>query len=108
MKRILMAAAVSLSLCAGSAFAKGDAKRGEDLTYTCGGCHGISQYKNSYPFYHVPRIVGQNYDYLVNALKAYRNDERKHPTMRAQAKSFSEQEIEDIAIYLSTLKKAKK
>jgi cytochrome c553 len=107
MKRILTAV-ILLSLCAGTAFAKGDAKRGKELAYTCGGCHGISQYKNAYPFYHVPRIVGQNYEYLVNALKAYRSDERKHPTMRAQAKSFSEQEIEDIAIYLSTLKKGKK
>lgn len=83
--------------------AQGDAGTGQSLAYTCTGCHGIPGYKNTYPHYHVPRIGGQNYDYLVTALTAYRNGERPHPTMRAQAESFSEQEIRDIATYLSGL-----
>ncbi|MFN3311760.1 MAG: c-type cytochrome, partial [Thermomonas sp.] len=39
-----------------------------------------------------------------NALNEYRNGNRKHPTMQAQAQSFSEQDIADIAAYLSSLK----
>ena len=82
----------------------GDAARGNQLIYTCKGCHGVEGYKNAYPNYHVPRIAGQTQTYLVAALMAYRNGERKHPTMQAQAESFSEQDIADIAAFLSSVK----
>lgn len=83
---------------------KGDPARGKGLTYTCRGCHGVTGYKNAYPSYHVPLIGGQSETYLRNALNEYRNGNRKHPTMQAQAQSFSEQDIADIAAYLSSLK----
>jgi cytochrome c553 len=83
------------------------AQRGKDLTYTCSGCHGIEKYKNAYPQYNVPKIAGQNYEYLVAALQNYKTEQRKHPTMRAQAKSFSEDDIKAIASFLSSLKGAK-
>ena len=83
----------------------GDAARGKPLTYTCQGCHGITGYKNAYPNYHVPHIGGQSAQYLTNALMEYRAGKRKHPTMQAQAQSFSEQDIADIAAYLSGIDK---
>ena len=86
---------------------KGDAAKGQMLTYTCQGCHGITGYKNAYPSYHVPRIGGQSAQYLASALNEYREGKRKHPTMQAQAQSFSAQDIADIAAYLSTVKTAK-
>jgi cytochrome c553 len=82
----------------------GDAAKGKQLTYTCQGCHGVEGYKNAYPNYHVPRIGGQAPQYLINALTEYKQGKRKHPTMQAQAQSFSDQDIADIAAYLSTLK----
>lgn len=82
----------------------GDASRGKSLTYTCRGCHGLTGYKNAYPSYHVPKIGGQSETYLRNALNEYRNGNRQHPTMQAQAESFSEQDINDIAAYLSSVK----
>lgn len=99
---VLLAAGLVLAITA-PAHAQGDADHGRELAYTCTGCHGIPGYKNVYPHYHVPKIGGQNYEYLVAALTAYRNGERPHPTMRAQAESFSEQDIRDIATYLSGL-----
>ena len=83
----------------------GDAARGKPLTYTCQGCHGITGYKNAYPNYHVPKIGGQSAQFLTNALMEYRSGARKHPTMQAQAQSFSEQDIADIAAYLSGIDK---
>lgn len=83
----------------------GSAERGKQLTFTCQGCHGVVGYKNAYPNYHVPLIGGQSATYLVNALTEYKKGTRKHPTMQAQALSFSEQDIADIAAYLSELKK---
>ena len=82
----------------------GNAETGRTLTYTCQGCHGIVGYKNAYPSFKVPRIGGQSADYLANALTEYRTGNRKHPTMQAQAQSFSDQDIADIAAFLSTVK----
>ena len=81
--------------------AEGDAARGEKLAYTCLGCHGIDNYKNVYPTYSVPRLRGQHPNYLVAALKAYKSQERSHATMHAQAASFSEQDMQDVATYLA-------
>lgn len=77
---------------------------GKQLSYTCQGCHGVTGYKNAYPNYHVPRIGGQASEYLVQALTEYKAGKRKHPTMQAQAQSFSDQDIVDLAAYLSSLK----
>ncbi|MDI1253455.1 cytochrome c [Thermomonas sp.] len=82
----------------------GDASRGKSLTFTCRGCHGVTGYKNAYPSYHVPKLGGQSQVYLNNALHEYRQGKRKHPTMQAQAESFSEQDIADITTYLSSIK----
>ncbi len=99
--------ALALALVGSVAYAKGDVQKGKHLAYTCTGCHGIDQYKNAYPSYYVPKIAGQNEAYIVNALTAYSKGERNHPTMTAQAKSFSAQDIADIAAYISAQKTAK-
>lgn len=96
---------LSLALAvAAPAHAQGEADAGHLKVYTCSGCHGIPNYKNVYPTYNVPRIGGQNHDYLVAALTAYQKGDRKHPTMRAQAESFDAQAIGQIATYLAGLK----
>ncbi|HZF97909.1 MAG TPA: c-type cytochrome [Pseudoxanthomonas sp.] len=82
----------------------GNAESGRLLAYTCQGCHGVVGYKNAYPSFHVPKIGGQSAEYLNQALLEYRKGNRKHPTMQAQAQSFSEQDIADLAVYLSSLK----
>ena len=99
------AAVATTPAVATPAVATGDASRGKGLVYTCKGCHGLTGYENAYPSYHVPMIGGQSETYLRNALTEYRTGKRKHPTMQAQAESFSEQDIADIAAYLSSLKK---
>jgi len=89
-----------------TAVAAGDAERGKLTAYTCSGCHGIPGYNNVYPTYKVPKVGGQNYAYLVSALKAYRDGDRQHRTMVAQAGSLSDQDIEDVAAYFSSLGQA--
>ena len=97
-------AAMAPAAAPAAAALTGDATRGKGLTYTCRGCHGVEGYKNAYPSYHVPKLGGQSEVYLRNALLEYRGAKRKHPTMQAQAESFSEQDIADIAAYLSSIK----
>ena len=95
-------AGVTLALAlAGPGQAAGDAQRGKQIGYTCLGCHGIDNYKNVYPTYSVPKLVGQHPEYIVAALKAYRGKQRSHGTMYAQASSLSDQDMEDLAAYLS-------
>lgn len=90
-----------LCLASTSTFAAGNYEAGKIKAYTCTGCHGIVNYKNTYPTYHVPRIGGQNVEYLVIALKAFKSGERDHKTMNLQAEALSDQDIEDIAVYLA-------
>lgn len=94
---------LTLLLCFASisTFAAGDYKAGKIKAYTCTGCHGIVNYNNTYPTYHVPRIGGQNEEYLVISLKAFRSGERKHKNMNLQAEALSDQDMEDIAVYLT-------
>ena len=53
----------------------------------------------------MPKIAGQNAQYIVNALHGYQSGDRKHPTMGAQAESLSDTDIQNIAAYLSSLAK---
>lgn len=79
---------------------KGDAKAGAQKIAMCIGCHGIPGYQASFPEVHkVPMISGQNAKYIAAALDAYKNGDRKHPTMRGIADSLSEQDVADVAAY---------
>ena len=71
----------------------------------CIGCHGIANYKATYPeVYRVPKISGQNAKYIEAALNGYRSGERRHPSMRGIAGSWSDQDIAAIAAYYSAHK----
>lgn len=85
-----------------AALAQGDAEAGRVKASTCMGCHGIPKYNNAYPTYRVPKLGGQPAAYLEAALKAYRTGERPHGTMHAQAAGMSDQDVADVAAFLST------
>jgi len=73
----------------------GDVKRGETLVAGCGECHG-SQGISHDPL--VPSLAGQEPVYLVNALKSYRDQVRKHEVMTVD---MTDSAIEDVAAYYS-------
>ena len=93
---------IALGALSSPVFAAGDAERGETLAYTCLGCHGIKGYRNAYPSYRVPKLGGQKADYIAAALRGYREGERQHGTMKGQAVSLSDQEIDDLAAYFGS------
>jgi len=80
----------------------GDAQRGAVIAQTCTGCHGIPGYYNAQPAYHVPKLGGQNADYIEVALQGYRRGTRSHETMQAQASTLSDQDIADVAAYFES------
>ena len=83
---------------------EGNLALGKKKSETCLGCHGVTGYSNVYPSYKVPKIGGQNKDYLISALKAYKAGDRKHGTMQANSYRLSEEDMHDIAAYLSSVK----
>lgn len=96
-KLVLVALTASL---AQAVWAQGNAAGARQKVSMCIGCHGIPEYKASFPsVYRVPLIGGQNPKYLENALQAYKKGERSHPTMRGIAGSLTDQEIADLAAY---------
>jgi len=64
---------------------------------TCSGCHGIPGMRNAYPVYRVPKLRGQHAQYLIDALTAYKQGTRAHPTMQAQVAHLTDQDIAELA-----------
>jgi cytochrome c553 len=98
----LLLASAMLATFSTKAQAAGDVQRGKLLADTCMGCHGIAGYRNTYPSFRVPKLGGQNADYIVIALTGYRAETRAHKTMHAQAATMSDQDMQDIATYFSS------
>ena len=76
----------------------------ESKIAACIGCHGIKGYQASFPEVHkVPMIAGQDARYLTAALNAYKNGDRKHPTMRAIASTLTDADMTVISAYYQQL-----
>ncbi|GAA5181537.1 hypothetical protein GCM10025771_28690 [Niveibacterium umoris] len=95
-----------LLLVCGTAFAvQGNPDAGRKKVSMCLGCHGIPDYKATFPsVYHVPKLGGQHPEYLVKALQAYKSGDRSHPTMKGIVETLSEQDMADIAAYFGAQK----
>lgn len=78
--------------------AKGKAKAAEVLCTIChlGGFRGQNE---------IPRVAGQQYDYIVKQLKDFKTARRTNDagTMASVSKTLSEEDIDDLAHYLSGL-----
>ena len=49
----------------------------------------------------MPKLRGQHAEYLVLALQAYRNGERSHATMYANAAGWSDEQFADMSAFLA-------
>ena len=99
MKRLLAGVLVLGMAFSVTANAAGEAALGAIKGQTCLGCHGVKNYNNAYPTYHVPKLAGQHAGYLVAAMKAYKVGARTHATMYGNVVDLSEQDMQDIAAY---------
>jgi len=66
----------------------------QDLAEKCNRCHGAD---TDNPAMAVPKIRGQDKDYLVMALRGYRDDRRESSTMHRMSLPYSDSIIESIA-----------
>jgi cytochrome c553 len=62
----------------------------------CIACHGANGMSSNLAW---PNLVGQSKDYLVDALKAYKDGTRKNGMMAGIVKDLSDAEIEGVAAY---------
>lgn len=107
-RRALGGAVVVLGTLLGTAAqAAGDPEEGRYKAQTCLGCHGVADYGNVYPSYKVPKLGGQHAEYIISALEAYKSGQREHPTMQAQARALSEQDMQDIAAYFASIERGR-
>ncbi len=100
--KLTIPALLCLGLVTTAAQGAGDPQRGRELATDCMGCHGIPSYNNVYPTYRVPRLGGQHADYIVAALKGYKDGSRSHKTMHAQAATLSDQDMQDLAAWFAS------
>jgi cytochrome c553 len=102
MKRALTLISFGAMLAFASAqvLANGNIENGKQKAATCFACHGADG--NSVdPQY--PRLAGQYNAYLVQVLHEYKDGQRNNAIMKGMDATLSDQDIEDIAAYFSSL-----
>lgn len=103
MKKVAIGLALGLGLMSGSVMA-GDIAAGQAKSAICAACHGADGIA-VIPGY--PNLKGQNEQYLVSSIKAYKNKERTGGlavVMQAQASMLSDADIANVAAYYASLK----
>lgn len=89
-----------LALASTPILASGNAATGKTKATACFACHG-SDGNAVDPQY--PRLAGQYNEYIQQVLHEYKNGERSNPIMKGMAATLSDQDIEDVAAYFSSL-----
>jgi cytochrome c553 len=92
-------ATVMLAMAVGAQ--AGDAAAGKAKSSNCTGCHGMNG-KSTMPTN--PNLAGQKEAYLVKAIKAYRDGQRKDPMMSSMVSGLSDADIEDLAAFYASVK----
>ena len=97
----LRTAILATALCAGLAFASYADDVGAKLEY-CKTCHGLSGegYRGYYP---MPRLAGQQPQYLENQLRAFIERRRTNPIMANVAHSLSSPMLSSLAQHFRNL-----
>lgn len=100
MKIIVVTLLSMMAAVSGSAFAKGDIAAGKVKSVVCASCHGPTGISPTDAW---PNLAGQGNSYIVKQLKAFRDGTRMDPVMATNAKPLSDQEIENLAAFFSSL-----
>lgn len=104
MKKIAIGMVIGLGFISGQAFAAGDIEAGKAKAAVCAACHGADGMA-VIPGY--PHLKGQNEQYLVSSLNAYKAKQRNGglaAVMQAQAAMLSDADIANLAAYYASLK----
>lgn len=97
--------ATAITLCAGAQIAAaGDATAGEQvyMVKACIGCHGPAGKSANPDIY--PATAGKDAAFLVEQMKAFRDGTRASPLMTPMAAGLTDDDIANLAAYLSAQK----
>ncbi|RCS30744.1 cytochrome c [Rhodanobacter denitrificans] len=102
MKRVLtlLSFGVALAFASTSLLANGSIENGKQKAATCFACHGTDGNAVD-PQY--PRLAGQYNLYLQRVLHEYKDGQRDNPIMKGMVATLSDQDIEDVSAYFSSL-----
>lgn len=87
-------------LLAGPAFAAPSPEKGAAISAQCAVCHGSNGISVDTS---IPNLAGQHYPYLLEQMNAFKQRTRKVPIMNELAAPLSEQQVEDLAAYFSSI-----
>ena len=99
MTRVLLLGLLAAAL-SGAAAAAGDPATGRLKATTCAVCHGANG-MGATP--DAPHLAGQPAIYLAAQLRAFRSGARKHEIMNVMAKPLSDDDVEHLAAWYSSL-----
>jgi len=103
LKHYAVAGIFALSASVAGVASAADAEAGKAKAAVCAACHGQNGIAQI-PTY--PNLAGQNEQYLVSAIKAYKNKQRnggQAAIMQGQAAALSDTDIANLAAYYASL-----
>ena len=93
---LLLITMLSLSSVANA----GNAEAGKGKSTLCATCHGPDGISPNELW---PNLKGQKEGYIIKQLKALRSGDRKDPMMSPMAAPLTDEDIDDLAAYFSSL-----
>jgi len=101
MKKIILTGTMVVAGLISSNVMAADAAAGKTKAAVCAACHGADGHSLS-PLW--PNLAGQKEAYLVKQIKAFRDGVRKDPTMSPMAAGLTDDDVDNLAAYFSSLK----
>ena len=104
--RFFVITALVATQASAASLVDGDAAAGKDKATTCSACHGAAG-NSVNPLW--PNLAGQNANYIVAQLKAFKPGEdnqpalRSDPLMTSMALPLSDEDMRDLAVYFEGL-----
>ena len=98
---LLLGSALAAALVVHDAAAAADVAAGKTTAGMCAVCHGLNGLAKNPD---APNLAGDNANYLMKQLHAFKNGDRKDPQMSIIAGGLSEEDIANVAAWYSSLK----
>jgi cytochrome c553 len=96
-----LGSALIVALLAGGPAVAADAAAGKQKAAICAVCHGLNGIAKNPD---APNLAGDNANYIMKQLHAFKSGARQDPQMSIIAGSLSEDDIANVAAWYSSLK----
>lgn len=101
MRITIQSLSIAVALMSANGVMAADIEAGKNkAASSCVSCHGAKGISNKEQW---PNLAGQKKNYLVKELKNFRDGKRTDPVMSPIAKPLTDEEIENLAAYYSSL-----